>query len=58
MRYELIHFLSHVEDERIMVSVIQNFTLEDFETLVCHLEYADPATRERWMEMCSKVLRF
>ncbi|WP_240420802.1 hypothetical protein [Paenibacillus periandrae] len=58
MRYELVHFLSHVEDERIITAFIQNFTIDDLETLICHLEYTDPATRERWLNLCNKTLHF
>jgi|GEM_PF-1373618 len=57
MRYELLHFLSHVEDEQRMTSLIRHFGLEDFETFMHHLEYTSPATRERWLELCGRVLR-
>ncbi|MCR8630197.1 hypothetical protein [Paenibacillus radicis (ex Xue et al. 2023)] len=57
MRYELIHLLSHLEDEQIMASIIQSLNTEDFETFVCYLDYTKPDVRERWLEMCNKILR-
>lgn len=56
MRDELVHFLSHVDDEEIMAAVIRNLNLESMETLFQHLAYTSCGTQERWAEMWGKVL--
>lgn len=57
MRHELIHWLSHVEDEQSMVEIISNLNVEAYDSLLHHLQYTSPNTQERWRELMSKLLR-
>lgn len=57
MRHELIHFLSHVEDEQTMVGVITNLNADAYFSLLHHLEFTSPDTQERWRKQLNKLLR-
>ncbi|MFJ2043525.1 MULTISPECIES: hypothetical protein [Paenibacillus] len=56
MRYELVHFLSHVENEQTMIRVIRNLNADAYGDLLHHLEYTSPDTQERWQKILRKVL--
>jgi hypothetical protein len=57
LRHELIHLLSHVEDEQSMIGVITNLNVESYESLLHHLSYTSPSTQERWRELMNRLLR-
>lgn len=57
MRHELIHLLTHVEDEQLMTDVIANLNVEAYTSLLHHLAYTSKGTQERWRELMDKLLR-
>ncbi|GMK40822.1 hypothetical protein PCCS19_38780 [Paenibacillus sp. CCS19] len=57
MRHEIIHLLSHVEDEQHMIGVITNLNVDAYTSLLHHLAYTSPSTQARWQELMDKLLR-
>lgn len=57
MRHELIHLLSHLEDEQLMIAVITNLNAEGYSSLLHHLSYTSSSTQERWSALMSRLLR-
>ncbi|PWW02882.1 hypothetical protein DFQ01_108159 [Paenibacillus cellulosilyticus] len=57
MRHELIHFLSHVEDEQLMIGVIANLNVDSYASLLHHLAFTSSSTQERWQKLMNQVLR-
>ncbi|MBD3919225.1 hypothetical protein H8B09_10715 [Paenibacillus sp. PR3] len=57
MRHELIHMLSHLEDEQLMAAVITNLNAEGYSSLLHHLAYTSLSTQDRWSEVMSRLLR-
>lgn len=56
MRHELVHFLSHVNNEQTMIRVIENLNADAYGKLLHHLEYTSPDTQERWRKILRKLL--
>ncbi|MBB3112805.1 hypothetical protein FHS18_004907 [Paenibacillus phyllosphaerae] len=57
MRLELIHFLSTVNEEHVMRTVLNNLNAEGMATLFHHLEYASSDTKERWLSQFNQMMR-
>jgi len=57
MRHEIIHLLSHVQDERTMSEVIASLNADAYESLLQHLQYTSPETQDRWRKLLNQMLR-
>ncbi|GAB6930728.1 hypothetical protein JCM10914A_47110 [Paenibacillus sp. JCM 10914] len=56
MQHELVHFLSHVNDEQTMINVINNLNADAYGNLLHHLEYTSLDTQDRWRKILRKML--
>ncbi|MCQ6563158.1 hypothetical protein [Paenibacillus mendelii] len=56
MRHELIHFLSHVKEEKTMIEVIVSLNADAYDSLLHYLAYTSMDTQEHWREILNKLL--
>lgn len=56
MRNELIYFLQHANDEKIIISLIKNMDANSLVTLLNHLQFTDEVTEQRWLKSIRSAL--
>ncbi|MCM3713670.1 hypothetical protein [Halalkalibacter oceani] len=56
MRYELVHFLQHTNDEQLMLAFMKNMDGKSLSTLFHYLSLTDDITKKRWLTIYENLI--